>query len=287
MPPIVEPFFHQPSATWSYLIHDPDSAHAAILDPVLDFDRASGETFTASVDRLIERCRELKLTLDWILETHAHADHLSAAIRVRDQLGGKTAIGHGIGKVQAYFKHTLNLEATLATDGSQFDHLFTDGESFKIGSLPVSVIATPGHTNDSVSYRIGEVLFVGDTLFMPDGGTARCDFPGGDAGILYDSIQKLLRLPAATCIFVCHDYGPNAREPRCETTVAEQRERNIHLHEGISRQQFITIRQARDAILSMPTLIYPAIQINIRAGQLPPIESNGSRYLKIPIHAKE
>ncbi len=287
MSPIVEPFFHPPSATWSYLIHDPDSAHAAILDPVLDFDRASGETYTTSVDRLIERSRELDLTVDWILETHAHADHLSAAIRVHDELGGKIGIGHGIGKVQAHFKHSLNLEANLATDGSQFDHLFEDGEIFKIGNLIVRVHASPGHTHDSVSYRIGDTLFVGDTLFMPDGGTARCDFPGGDAGVLYDSIQKLLLLPTDTRIFVCHDYGPNGREPRCETTVAEQKSNNIHMHEGISREQFMAIRQARDATLNMPTLIYPAIQVNIRAGQLPPIESNGSRFLKLPIHAKQ
>jgi glyoxylase-like metal-dependent hydrolase (beta-lactamase superfamily II) len=223
--------------------------------------------------------------VQWLLETHAHADHLSAAPYLRSLLGGRIAIGTGIQAVQATFKQVFNLEPEFATDGSQFDHLFQDGETFSIGSLPARVLATPGHTNDSISYLVGDAVFVGDSLFMPDGGTARCDFPGGDAGLLYRSIQRLFALPDATRVFVCHDYGPDGRPVACQSSIAAQRAGNIHVREGVTQEQYVALRERRDRSLDMPVLMLPSVQVNIRAGELPPMESNGTRYLKIPLDA--
>ncbi len=284
MNPVVTPFFHPQSNTWTYVVSDPQTRAAAVIDPCLDFDARSGRTGVDSATQLAEFLDTQGLELQWILETHAHADHLSAgrwlkAQRPRAQL----AIGQGIREVQRTFKPVFNLDDRFATDGSQFDHLFTDGEQFQIGALVAQVIATPGHTNDSVSYRIGDALFVGDTLFMPDGGSARCDFPGGSAARLYQSIQRLYQLPDNTRVFVCHDYGPNGREFRCETSIGAQKIGNIHLRSAIDEAEFVRIRESRDATLDMPTLILPSIQINIRAGELPEPEGNGVRYLKLPL----
>ncbi len=283
MHPHVTPFFHAASSTWSYVVSDPDSRGAAVIDPVLDFDYPSGALATTSVEAIIAHVRGAGLHLEWILETHAHADHLSAAPRLQRALGGRIAIGSGIRTVQSHFKQALHLEADFAADGAPFDHLFNDGDAFSVGGIPADVIATPGHTRDSVSYRIGNALFVGDTLFMPDSGTARCDFPGGDAGTLYDSVHRLFELPRSTRLFVCHDYAPGGREHRCETTVTDQRQANIHVRDGITRDAFIALRHARDQTLGMPALLYPAVQVNVRAGHLPPPESNGIAYLKVPL----
>jgi glyoxylase-like metal-dependent hydrolase (beta-lactamase superfamily II) len=279
----IEPFFHQASSTYSYLVSDPATGHAALIDPVLDYDAAAGRTGTAAVDLIIEQVRKRQLTLDWILETHAHADHLSAAQHVRRELGGRIAIGEGIRQVQEVFAKLFDIAADVATDGSQFDHLFTDGETFPIGSLMARVMATPGHTSDSIAYVIGDAVFTGDTLFMPDSGTARCDFPGGDAGVLYDSIQRILALPASTRLFLCHDYATGGREYQYQTTVMEQKRANIHVHDGISRDEFIKLRTARDRTLKVPALLLPAVQVNIRAGHLPEPEANGVVYLKLPV----
>jgi glyoxylase-like metal-dependent hydrolase (beta-lactamase superfamily II) len=281
MRPLVQPFLHRQSSTWTYVVHD--GRAAAIIDPALDFDGHSGHTATASAEAVAAFVREAGLVVEWILETHAHADHLTAAPFLRQQLGGRVAIGEGIRKVQATFKDLLSLEPGFATDGRQFDHLFRDGEEFRFGSLTGRVIPTPGHTNDSVTYQIGDAAFVGDSLFMPDGGTARCDFPGGDASVLYASIQRLYSLPGDTRVFVCHDYGPGGREIRCETTIAAERAGNIHVRDGVSEQEFVTLRTRRDATLAVPELLYPAVQVNVRAGELPPPESNGRRYLKLPV----
>lgn len=283
MHPEVESFFHAPSSTWSYLVVDPTARQAALVDPVLDFDYPSGMVGTQSAERIVARIRERGLELGWILETHAHADHLSAAPFIRRELGGRISIGEGIRSVQSHFSEALNFEAGFRADGSQFDHLFMDGERFAIGRIDARVIATPGHTRDSVSYLVGDALFVGDTIFMPDGGTARCDFPGGDAGLLYDSIQKLFELPAETRMCVCHDYAPGGREHRFETTVGEQRRGNIHVRDGITRERFISLRSERDRTLGMPTLLYPSVQVNVRGGEMPPAENNGQAYLKIPV----
>lgn len=277
----VQPFLHQQSSTWTYVVHDGKAA--AIVDPALDFDYRSGRTATASAAAVVSFVRERGLELLWVLETHAHADHLSAAPFIKRELGGRIAIGRGIATVQATFKELLNLEPDFASDGSQFDHLFADDETFPIGSLEGRVIPTPGHTNDSVTYLVGDAAFVGDTLFMPDGGTARCDFPGGDARRLYRSIQRLYTLPATTRVFVCHDYGPDGREQLFETSIAAQRKGNIHVRDGISEDEFVERRSRRDATLAVPDLLYPSVQVNIRAGQLPPAESNGRRYLKLPV----
>jgi len=279
--PEVKSFLHEPSSTWTYVVHDGKTA--AIVDPALDYDYRSGRTATTSAEAVAAFVREAGLNVEWILETHAHADHLSAAPFLRRELGGRIAIGEGIRKVQSTFKGLLNLEPGFATDGTQFDHLFREGETFRIGTLEGRVIPTPGHTNDSVTYLIGDAAFVGDSLFMPDGGTARCDFPGGDAHVLYQSIQRLYALPSGTRVFVCHDYGPGGREPRCETTIAAQREGNIHVRDGISEAEFVQLRTRRDATLAVPDLLYPSVQVNVRAGELPPPESNGCRYLKIPV----
>lgn len=281
--PSVQAFHHAETGTWSYIVAGPASTACAIVDPVLDYDPKAGRTSTASAEALIAHIRSQGLRPDWILETHAHADHLSAAPFIKQQLGGRIGIGAGIREVQATFKLIFNLEADFATDGSQFEHLFADGEVFAIGTLTARVIATPGHTNDSVSYLVGDALFTGDSLFMPDGGTARCDFPGGDAGTLYRSIQRLYRLPADTRVFVCHDYTPGGRPVACETTIGEQKRSNIHVRDGIDEADYVKRRQARDATLDMPVLMLPAVQVNIRAGELPPPEANGTRYLKIPL----
>jgi glyoxylase-like metal-dependent hydrolase (beta-lactamase superfamily II) len=279
--PEVKPFLHEQSSTWTYVVHDGRSA--AIVDPALDYDYRSGHTATTSAEAVAAFVREAGLAVEWILETHAHADHLSAAPFLKRELGGRIAIGEGIRKVQSTFKGLLNLEPGFATDGTQFDHLFRDGETFRIGALEGHVIPTPGHTNDSVTYLIGNAAFVGDSLFMPDGGTARCDFPGGDAHVLYESIQRLYALPPETRVFVCHDYGPGGRERQHETTIAAQRSGNIHVREGVSEAEFVELRTRRDATLAVPDLLYPSVQVNVRAGELPPPESNGRRYLKIPV----
>ena len=280
----ITPFFHKPSGTFSYVVSDPATRQAAVIDPVLDYDAASGRTGTASADVMIAQLRTENLVLDWILETHAHADHLSAAQHIKNKLGGRIAIGEGIRQVQKTFKALYNLGDEFKPDGRQFDHLFKDAEAFTIGDLKARVMAVPGHTSDSVAYVIGDAAFVGDTLFMPDSGTARCDFPGGDAGMLYDSISKILSLPLATRLFMCHDYATGGREYKNETTVAEQKRANTHVHDGISREDFITLRTTRDRTLNVPALLLPAIQVNIRAGRLPDPEANGVRYLRIPLN---
>ncbi len=281
----IEGFHHAPTGTWTYLVADPKTGQAAIIDPVLDYDPKSGRTRTATADALVAQVLSRGLNVQWLLETHAHADHLSGAPYLRSLLGGRIAIGAGIRTVQATFKQVFNLEPEFATDGSQFDHLFQDGETFAIGALPARVMATPGHTNDSVSYLVGDAVFVGDSLFMPDGGTARCDFPGGDAGRLYQSIQQLFTLPDATRVFVCHDYGPDGRAVACESSIGAQRAGNIHVRAGVTQAQYVALREQRDRSLEMPVLMLPSVQVNIRAGELPPPESNGVRYLKIPLDA--
>lgn len=281
----VESFFDASTGTASHVAYDAQGGSAAIIDPVLDFDAKSGRTHTHGADRIAQFVREQGLKIEWILETHAHADHLSAAHHLRQLLGGKIAIGAHIRQVQKIFKKLYNLEPEFQGDGSQFDHLFEDGEIFRIGKLEARALAVPGHTPADMAYQIGDVVFVGDTLFMPDVGTARCDFPGGDAHTLYQSIRKLLTLPTYTRLFLCHDYPPEERAPAWETTVAEQRRNNIHVRDGISEDEFVVMRNARDATLEMPSLILPSVQVNIRAGELPPSEDNGVRYLKIPINA--
>jgi glyoxylase-like metal-dependent hydrolase (beta-lactamase superfamily II) len=292
-PLLVEAFFDPATWTLSYIVLDRSSRQCALVDSVLDYDPKSGRTRHASADRLIERVRALEGQVQWILETHAHADHLSAAPYLQQQLGGRIAIGSHITAVQKVFGGLFNAGKAFAHDGSQFDHLFTDGESFAIGNLRAQALHTPGHTPACMTYVVADgdgpaaerVAFVGDTLFMPDYGTARCDFPGGDARTLYRSINKVLSLPPATRLFMCHDYLPGGREMRFESTVAEQREHNVHVKNGISEDAFVAMRRARDATLDMPTLILPSVQVNMRAGHLPEPEDNGTRYLKIPIDA--
>jgi glyoxylase-like metal-dependent hydrolase (beta-lactamase superfamily II) len=274
-------------ATWTvtYVVYEKEGSECAVIDSVLDYDPKSGRTRTNSADKVIAFVREKQLKLTWILETHAHADHLTAAPYLQQHLGGKIAIGDHISKVQQVFKGVFNLEPEFATDGSQFDHLLKDGETVSIGALSVSTMYVPGHTPACVAYQIGDAVFVGDTMFMPDVGTARCDFPGGDAKTLYASARKILSLPDETRLFMCHDYPPNDRPVAFETTVGEQRSKNIHVHDGISETQFVEMRSKRDATLEMPVLILPSVQVNIRAGHLPPSESNGVSYLKIPLNA--
>ncbi len=283
MRPDVHPFRHEATGTWSYLVADPATRRSAIIDPVLDFDPNSGRSSAASAGTIADAVREGSLTNEWILETHAHADHLSAAPWLQAAVGGRIAIGKGICEAQREFRDILNLEATFPVDGRQFDRLLADGEELVIGSLPLRVIATPGHTGDSLSYLVGDAVFVGDSIFMPDSGTARCDFPGGDAGRLYASIRRLYELPGETRVFVCHDYRPGGREARCETTIADERVANIHLMEGTSEAEFTAMRRKRDATLDMPALLYAAVQFNIRGGRSPPAESNGRSYLKLPL----
>lgn len=284
MQPQVHPFFHEDSSTWSYVVVEPQGKAAAIIDPVLDFDPKAARTSTTSAQALLDFVRGHALDVRWILETHAHADHLSASHWLKPRLPSATlAIGAGIRTVQDTFRPIFNLGDEFPVDGSQFDHLFGADERFQLGALEGRVIPVPGHTSDSSAYLIGDALFTGDSLFMPDGGTARCDFPGGDAATLYRSIQRLFELPDATRVFVCHDYGPGGRKVACQTTIGEQKRANIHVHAGIGEERFVEMRQARDATLAMPTLILPAVQVNIRAGELPPAEDNGVRYLKIPL----
>jgi len=275
------------AATWTvtYVVHSGPGSACAIIDSVLDYDPKSGRTQHASANKVIDYVRAHNLKVQWILETHAHADHLSAASYLRSQLGGKIGIGGNITQVQKVFKGVFNLEPGFKQDGSQFDHLLQEGEVIPLGELSGEVMFVPGHTPACAAYRFGDAVFVGDTLFMPDVGTARCDFPGGDARQLYASTRKLLGLPPATRLFMCHDYPPADRPVRFETTVAEQRAKNIHVNDGVSEDEFVAMRTQRDATLEMPTLILPAVQINIRAGELPPKEDNGVAYLKIPLNA--
>jgi glyoxylase-like metal-dependent hydrolase (beta-lactamase superfamily II) len=285
MRPQVEPFFDSATSTFTYVVHAGDGTAAAVIDSVLDYDPKSGRTSTASADRVIAFVREHDLRIEWLLETHAHADHLSAAHYLKRHLGGKIAIGEQICLVQHTFKDVFNLGEDVPADGTQFDHLFAADEAFAVGALSAHALHVPGHTPADVAYQIGDAVFVGDTLFMPDVGSARCDFPGGDAHTLYRSVRKLLSLPPQTRLFMCHDYPPASRDANCETTVDEERRKNVHLHEGVSEDEFVEMRTARDRTLSMPVLILPAVQINIRAGDMPTPESNGVRYLKIPLDA--
>ena len=281
----VKAFFDPATWTVSYVVFDAPGGHCALVDSVLDYDPKSGRTRTDSADQLIAFVREQNLTVDWILETHAHADHLSAAPYLRKHLGGKIAIGGKITQVQNVFKGIFHLEPEFATNGSQFNHLFEDGDTFAIGNLQAQALSVPGHTPACMAYQVGDAVFVGDTLFMPDVGTARCDFPGGNAHTLYQSVRKLLSLPPETRLFMCHDYPPEGREAQWECTVADQRARNIHVHDGVSEAEFVAMRTKRDAGLAMPVLILPSVQVNIRAGELPPPEANGVSYLKIPLNA--
>ncbi|GAC1411511.1 MAG: MBL fold metallo-hydrolase [Burkholderiaceae bacterium] len=287
--PFVEGHFEPSTGTVSYIVMDPLTMEGAVIDSVLDFDPKSGRTRTATADRLIARVEELGVRVTWLLETHVHADHLSAAPYLQDRLGGKVGIGAHISTVQQVFGDLFHVESDFARDGSQFDHLFRDGDVFAIGRLRVRAIHTPGHTPACLTYVVEQgtqtVAFVGDTLFMPDYGTARCDFPGGDARTLFRSINKVLSLPADTKIYMCHDYQPGGREVRFVSTVAEQRESNVHVRNGISEDEFVAMRVARDVKLDMPVLMLPSVQVNMRAGHLPAAESNGTRYLKIPLNA--
>ncbi len=283
--PRVVSFFDPETFTGTHVVIDEGTKHCAIVDCVLDYDPKSGMTSTASADALIAWVKEEALTVDWILETHVHADHLSAAPYLKAALGGQTAIGSAVTVVQNVFKGLFHAGDGFAVDGSQFDVLFDDGATFAIGDLTCSVMHTPGHTPACVSYYVGDALFVGDTLFAPDYGTARCDFPGGDAKVLFQSVRKLLALPAETRVFLCHDYMPGGREVTLETSIGAERANNIHVHEGIEEGEFVAMRSARDATLAMPVLILPSVQVNMRAGELPPAEANGMRYLKIPLNA--
>jgi glyoxylase-like metal-dependent hydrolase (beta-lactamase superfamily II) len=285
MPALIEAFLDPASSTYSYVIYEADGGHCAIVDPVLDYDPTAGRTTTVQADRIITFVREHQLQVQWLLETHAHADHLSAAPYLRRELGGKIAIGQSICKVQNVFKTLFNLEPQFCIDGSQFDHLFAPDESFRIGNLKATALHVPGHTPADMAYLIdGDVILVGDTLFMPDVGTARCDFPGGNAHQMFSSIHKLLAFPASVRLYVCHDYPPEGREPCCMTTVGDQRKSNIHVRDGVDEAAFVAMRTQRDEGLGMPTLLLPAIQVNVRAGNFPPAEDNGVTYLKIPLN---
>ncbi len=284
-PAHIEAFFDTATATVTYVVFDAPGGRAAIIDPVLDYDPKAGRTHTGSAQRVLEFVAAEKLTVDWILETHAHADHLSSARWLKERVGGRIAIGAHIRDVQHVFKKLFHLGADVPPDGSQFDHLFEDGETFAIGTLQAEAMFVPGHTPADMAYRVGDAVFVGDTLFMPDVGTARCDFPGGNAHTLFRSIRRLLSLPEATRLFMCHDYPPAGRAANWQTTVGEQRRANIHVHDGIDEDAFVAMREARDRTLDMPTLILPAVQVNIRAGDMPAPEANGTRYLKIPLNA--
>ena len=280
----IKSFFDPATLTATHVVSCPVTGTAAIIDSVLDYDPKSGRTSNASADRVLQYVREKGLAVEWHLETHAHADHFSAAPYLKERLGGRIAIGRHIVEVQGVFKRIFNAK-DMDTDGTQFDHLFDDDERFPIGELEARVLHTPGHTPACVTYLIGNDAFVGDTLFMPDYGSARCDFPGGDARVLYRSMRTVLALPPATRLHLCHDYLPGGREARWETTVAEQRAANIHVHDGVSEDDFVAMRTARDKTLGMPTLLLPSVQVNAQAGYLPPPEDNGTRYLKIPLNA--
>ena len=283
--PQIQSVFDATTSTVTYIVHDGPGTVCAIIDPVLDYDPKSGRTRSISADKVVDFVTANELRVEWILETHAHADHLTAAPYLKGKLGGKTAIGHKITAVQQVFKQVFNLEPGFRVDGSQFDVLFEDDEVFRIGRLEARAMAVPGHTPACVAYQVGDAVFVGDTLFMPDVGTARCDFPGGDAKALYASVHRILGLPPETRLFMCHDYPPQNRSVAFETTVAAQRAANIHVRDGITEAQFVEMRTRRDATLEMPVLILPSVQINIRAGERPPSESNGISYLKIPMDA--
>ncbi len=277
-------FFDPKTWTVTYVVWNPATLRAAVIDPVLDYDFKSGHTSSASADQVLAYVAEHALQVDWILETHAHADHLSGARYLQQRIGGRIAIGENIRAVQATFKKLYNLERSFLPDGSQFDHLFKDGETFRIGEIEATAMWVPGHTPADMAYLIDGSVFVGDTLFMPDVGSARADFPGGDAHQLYTSMRRLLALPPETTMYVCHDYPPAPREARWQTTVAEQRAHNIHVRDGIGEDEFVAMRQARDATLEVPTLILPSIQVNVRAGQLPPPDENGVSYLRSPLN---
>ncbi|MCJ1884255.1 MBL fold metallo-hydrolase [Pseudomonas sp. LA21] len=280
----IQPFFDSATSTYSYVVSDPQTLCCAIIDPVLDYDAAAGRIGHASARRIVDYVREQGLAVEWLLETHLHADHLSASAWLKGELGGRLAIGANTTRVQRTFAGLLNLGGSFPCDGSQFDHLFEDGERFFIGELEAEALHTPGHTPACMTYRIGDAAFVGDTLFMPDYGTARCDFPGGDARQLYRSIQRLFALPEETRLFMCHDYLSAHREEHAhETTVARQRQDNVHVHDGVDEETFVSMRQQRDATLHAPALIWPSIQVNVRGGVLPEAEDNGVRYLRIPL----
>jgi glyoxylase-like metal-dependent hydrolase (beta-lactamase superfamily II) len=284
MQPNIEAFFDPATGTISYVVFDEPGGSCAIIDPVLDYDARSGRTRTSSADKLIGFIRSQRLEVEWILDTHVHADHLTSAHYLRTMLGGRTAISRDVPLVQQIFKEIFNLGPEFIPDGSHFDYLLSDQEAFQIGKLGGKAISISGHTPADMAYQFDEALFVGDTLFMPDLGTARADFPGGDAGRLFRSIRKILDQPLRTRLFMCHDYPPPAREARWETTVAEQRAHNIHVHDGISEDGFVAMREARDATLDMPVLLLPSVQVNVRAGRMPPPEENGTSYLKIPLN---
>jgi glyoxylase-like metal-dependent hydrolase (beta-lactamase superfamily II) len=285
MSSIVHPKHHADTGTWSYVVADAQTRVAAIIDPVLDFDAKSARIATASAQALLDIVTEQAYDVRWLLETHAHADHLSAAHWLKGKLPDAVlAIGTGIREVQQTFAARLDPDGAIATDGSQFDRLFNDDDTFEVGSLQARAIPVPGHTRDSLAYLIGDALFLGDSLFMPDAGTARCDFPGGDAATLYRSIRHLYdTLPDGTRMFVCHDYGPGGRPVACETSIGEQKRANLHVRDGVGEEEFVALRSARDATLAMPTLILPALQVNLRGGALPEPERNGVRYLRLPL----
>jgi glyoxylase-like metal-dependent hydrolase (beta-lactamase superfamily II) len=280
---VVQSFYDPATSTASHVVHGDNATSCAVIDPVLDFDMRSGRTATAQADRILAYLREAGLACAWILETHVHADHLTAAPHLKAEAGGRIAIGSGVVAVQKTFGAIFNTGPEFPCDGSQFDHLFDDGEDFTIGALTGYAMATPGHTPACVTYVIGDAAFVGDTLFMPDGGTARCDFPGGDARELYRSLRRILDLPPQTRLFVCHDYQPGGRPPAWQTSVAEQRAHNLHVHDGVDEAAFVALRTGRDATLPVPALLLPSVQVNMRAGALPSAEANGVRYLKLPI----
>jgi glyoxylase-like metal-dependent hydrolase (beta-lactamase superfamily II) len=282
--PDVAGFYHEPSGSIAYIVADPVTRHAVVIDPVLDYDEKAGRISTTSADALLRAVRERELTIDWILDTHPHADHFSAAAYLKDKLGAPTAIGEKVADVQNLWKSIYN-EPDFPTDGKSWDHLFADGETFAVGMLPGHVLHSPGHTLASITYVIGDAAFVHDTLFQPDFGTARADFPGGSAPALYDSIQRILALPEQTRLFTGHDYKPNGRPAQWESTVAEQKRSNIHLANHPTRESYVTMREARDRSLPMPALILHALQVNLRGGRLPAAENNGRSYLKIPVGA--
>lgn len=282
--PEVTAFFDAATNTISYVVKDPAGAACAVIDPVMDIDYAAGRITSGGADAIIAHIRDRGLTLEWLIETHVHADHLSAAPYIQERLGGQIGIGARITVVQEVFGKVFNEGTEFRRDGSQFDRLFEDGDSYAIGSLPARAMHTPGHTPACMTHVIGDAGFVGDTLFMPDGGSARADFPGGDARTLYRSIKRVLALPGETRLFMCHDYGPNGRDIRWETTVAEQRAHNIHVRDGITEDEFVAMREARDATLEMPRLIIPSLQVNMRAGELPPADDSGKVFLKVPVN---
>jgi glyoxylase-like metal-dependent hydrolase (beta-lactamase superfamily II) len=284
MKPHIEVFFDPATSTISYIVFDEPGGICAIIDPVLDYNPKSGRTSTVSLEKLLAFVQSQQLTVEWILETHVHADHLSSAHYLKSRVGGKTAVGRDIPQVQRMFKEIFNFGPEFVPDGRHFDALLEDGETFSVGRLTAKAISTSGHTSADLSYQFGDAIFVGDTLFMPDLGTARADFPGGDARRLFQSIHKLLGQPLETRLFLCHDYPPPGRQSHWETTVAQQRAHNIHVRDGISEAEFVAMRKARDATLDMPVLLFPSVQVNVRAGEMPPTEQNGVSYLKIPLN---